>query len=91
VEATKEALLVGTAAVVLSLSAAHVVSAVTAGRVVIEGGEAEGQRLGEGVVLACPVVIRGVKVLPMLLLLLWHPCNSFSTSIASSNKRLTVV
>jgi hypothetical protein len=42
VEATEEALLVGAAAVVLLLSTAHAVGVVAAGRVVIEGGEAEG-------------------------------------------------
>jgi hypothetical protein len=86
VEATEEALLAGAAVVVLPLSAARVVDAIAAGHVVIEGGDTEGRRLGEGAVLACPVYIRGMKVLLMLLLLLWHPCNSFSASIASSNK-----
>jgi hypothetical protein len=90
-EATEETLLVGAAVVVLPLSTARVVDAVTAGCVVVEGGETEGRRLSEGAVLTCPNVVRGMKVLPTLLLLLWRPCNAFSASIASSNKRLTVV
>jgi hypothetical protein len=91
VEVTEEALLAGAAAVILPLLAARVVDAVAAGRMVIEGGETDGRRLGEGAVFARPIVIRGMKVLLTLLLLLWRPCNAFSASIASSNKRLTVV
>jgi hypothetical protein len=85
-EAMEVALLAGATVVIVPLSAAHLVGTIAVGHVVVEGGEAEGRRLGEGAVLACPVVIRGMKVLPTLLLLLWRPCNSFSASIASSNK-----
>jgi hypothetical protein len=91
VEATEDALLAGAAAVVLPLSAARVVDVIAACHVVIKGGETEGRRLGEGAVLACPIVVQGMNVLLMLLLLLWRPYNSFSASVASSNKQLIVV
>jgi hypothetical protein len=60
-EAMEEALLADAAVVILPLSTARVVGAVTAGHVVIKGGEVEGRRLSEGAVLACPVVIQGVR------------------------------
>jgi hypothetical protein len=69
-EEMEEALLVGAAAVVLPLSVARVVDVVAAGHMAVEGGETEGRRLCEGVVLTCPIVVRGMKVLLMLLLLL---------------------
>jgi hypothetical protein len=91
VEATEEELLASVEGFTLLLSGTRADGAVDAGRGAVEGGGAGCQKEEEGAVLACPVDVRGVKVLPVLFLFLgWCPCNSFSANMARWNKRLIV-
>ena len=83
VEATEEELLVGVGGFTLLLSGTRADGADAAGRGVVEVGGVDCRKEEEGAVLACPDDVRGVKVLPALLLLLdWRPCNSFSANMA---------